>query len=311
MSAPFGNSAWTVIFNPKAGYNGSGRRRRLQKALDDFDIEFQWLEPNSLDESSTLLRQLCDGGQRNFLAVGGDGTNHHTLNILLQTLEDKSQLRYGLLPWGTGNDWAEHLGLDHRATTVAKSIQSSSFKEVRLGSLSFPDLKEHRFFTNTLGLGFDAFVVDRMRGRRKIGKVSYILEVLRSLGKFQPSSLNCRIDDRRREEEVFSLHLGLGPSTGGGLQITPHAKVRDPQQLAYTLIYPDRMSRYIKGLPRLLTGKIEDLSFTETGFLEELTVPLQDNEFIVESDGEICGKAPFTVRMHTQKLNLLNTSRVI
>lgn len=305
MSAPSQN-LWTVVFNPKAGHNDQKKARRLQRALEAEEINFKWIAADSAASAANLITSAIDDGSRHLLSVGGDGTNNKSINVFMNT-PYRQDMVYALLPWGTGNDWAAQHHLSRNEKVLASSMKTGKVKEVVLGAVSTQD--GQTLFTNTLGIGFDAFVVQKMQDSGKIGKWSYLMEIVKSLKQYTGDMVAWQQDGLEKLEEVFSLHLGIGPTTGGGLKITPHA-TNGEQGLAMTLIKEDSRIKYLQSLGKLLSGKIFNLSFVETAHVANFKVPDQGRNVVVECDGEICGAAPFEVKMHDERLNLLDTSGV-
>lgn len=298
-------SLWTVVFNPRAGRNTLRREKRLKRALVENGLHFEWISCRHRDEAIPMIHQAIADGCRHILAVGGDGTNNQTINAISSQI-GLHEITYALLPWGTGNDWAADHGLTRDPGRLSLRMKEPVLKSVELGRIEFSEREVH-LFTNTLGVGFDAFVVSRLENSGKIGRVSYLLEIVRSLRLYDSHDVIWELEKGIEKGPIFSLHIGLGPTTGGGMKITPHAVDRR-KELAYTVVMDAPKRHYLRAIPNLLTGKIEGLSFTRTGFSPRFTVPEQDLDTLVECDGEICGHAPFRVMLNDCNLNLLDTS---
>ena len=295
-----------MVFNLKAGGNSRRKANSLRKTLDQHSIAYEWLESSSKTAAKEEIADLVSRGRHQFLAVGGDGTNNATINAIMSGGRNEP-VNYALLPWGTGNDWAAHLGLTRKAQNLVRSMRHAKFQEVDLGEIEFTKENRKVYFTNTVGMGFDSFVVDQMAQKGKIGKVSYLLAILQGLGKYDALDLQWREDTKEKSGSVFSIHLGLGPTTGGGLKIAPHAIERG-DRLAITIVKSAPKWQYAKNLINLVRGRIEQLRFVDSGHVEDFHFPIQSDDVLVECDGEGCGKAPFKIRLSDKKLNLLMTS---
>lgn len=300
------NNPWVVVFNVRAGSNSRRKADLLKQALDGSQIPFEWLESSSKEAAKEEVIDLANQGRRHFLAVGGDGTNNATINALMGAT-DHQGVNYALLPWGTGNDWAVHLGLTNKVQQLVRAMGRQEFKQVDLGEIVFTNEDRKVYFTNTVGMGFDSFVVDQMAQKGKIGKVSYLMAILKGLGKYDALDLDWHEDTVAKSGSVFSIHLGLGPTTGGGLKITPHAVVRG-ERLAITIVKSAPKWQYATNLINLIRGRIEQLRFVDSGHVEDFHFPIQSENVLVECDGEACGSAPFKIRLSDKKLNLLMTS---
>lgn len=300
------NNPWVVIFNLKAGSNSRRKAKLLRKALEEYQVAYEWLESSSKEAAKEEIADRVESGKRQFLAVGGDGTNNATINAIFG-VRQSGPIKYALLPWGTGNDWAAHLGLTRKAHQLARAMGQGKFQEIDLGEIRFTNEDRTVYFTNTVGMGFDSFVVDQMAQKGKIGKVSYLMAILQGLGKYDALDLQWQEDTNEKSGSVFSIHLGLGPTTGGGLKITPHAVDRG-RRLAITIVKSAPKWQYATNLVNLMRGRIEQLRFVDSGHVEDFHFPIQSENVLVECDGESCGKAPFKIRLSDKKLNLLMTS---
>ncbi|MDX1684045.1 MAG: diacylglycerol kinase family protein [Saprospiraceae bacterium] len=300
------NRIWTIVFNPKAGKNSIAREDILKKALSRQNIPFTWISVVETETLKAMIGESLARGCRRFLSVGGDGTNNTTINQLLAS-QDLDDLICGILPWGTGNDFAEYHGFSDQTTQLVDCILKEPLKLIPLGRIDFFRENRTHYFTNTLGVGFDAFVVNKLKDTKKSGRFSYMWAIMKGLREYSSRRLAYRIDDSGKASKVFSLHLGLGPTTGGGMKITPHAVSRG-ERFAYSIVQDSSKLNYMLALPKLLTGNIHHLDFVDSGYLERLEIPEQHVNVVVECDGEICGKAPFYIQMHEHRLKFLDTS---
>lgn len=295
---------WVIVFNPRAGKNSRRSRKALEQTFNKAGIETQLVE--AIDKSSAIgaIHDRIDQGYSQFLAVGGDGTNNTVVNVLMDRLNPEAPFSYALLPWGTGNDWAAFHGLSRKVNTLVGAIKRRSFEFVEIGAIDFEFEERVTYFTNAVGMGFDAFVVEKMQNESKVGRLSYLAEVVRSMGKYQSVDLNWIEENTDRNAKVFSFHVGLGHSAGGGLKVLPHANDR-LGKLALTVIREDSRFKYFRNLINVMKGTIAHLDFVDLTHSHEIRIPQQPADHILECDGEKCGSGPCTIRIHKHQLNLL------
>jgi diacylglycerol kinase family enzyme len=276
----------------------------LEQALWRAGIQTNLVEATNKESAIAEINERIDQGYHQFIAVGGDGTNNTVVNVLMDRYDPDSPFNYALLPWGTGNDWAAYHGLSRRVPTLIRSILEKRFDTVDIGAIDFEFEDKVTYFTNAVGMGFDAFVVEKMQNESKVGRLSYLAEVIRSMGKYESVDLNWMEEDSDKSAKVFSFHIGLGHSAGGGLKILPHVNDR-MGKLAVTVIKEDSRFKYFRNLINVMKGTIKHLDFVDLAHSHEVKIPRQYKDHVLECDGEKCGIGPCTIRIHKHKLNLL------
>ena len=120
-----------------------------------------------------LAKQAIENGERNIVAVGGDGT----LNEVASVVKDHKGVRLGLLPFGTGNDFARGIGLPEDEEGLVDALLSGNTRMVDAGAAG------DGFFMNVAGFGFDVDVVRYTeKYKRKLnGMLPYMLGILKAL----------------------------------------------------------------------------------------------------------------------------------
>jgi YegS/Rv2252/BmrU family lipid kinase len=184
-----------------------------------------------------LARQAADDGYDLVVAAGGDGTVHEVINGLVRG--DKADTMLGVLPIGSGNDFAFGLGipLEDLDAAVARLFQGKP----RLVDLARIEDEHGRYeiFDNNFGLGFDAIVVIRTEAITRIhGFMMYLTAVFQTIALYyQTPHVNIWFDDEKVEQETLFLAMGVGPRGGGGFFLTPDA-VSDDDLIDSCLVNP-------------------------------------------------------------------------
>ena len=99
--------SWFLIVNPSAG-NTNFRKSWIciQSLLKTKEIYFSFAFTLYTKHELVLVDEAIKQGYRNFISVGGDGTLHHVVNgIMMQRYTKTSNIKLGVIPLGTGNDW--------------------------------------------------------------------------------------------------------------------------------------------------------------------------------------------------------------
>lgn len=226
-----------VIFNPASGRGRGGRRIEAYRAflarhLPNHDEAVT----TRAGEEADLADHAVESGYDTVVAVGGDGTWSHVADRLVRADAD---VRFGLLPSGTGNDFGRSLGLDYGDPEEAvRGLASGRSRPVDVGRVltpsrpvDRPDGEDRlgRHFLNLVGFGFDIAVIEAARRARFLrGELLYKMTALQELFRFP--GLDLAIEDDagfRRGGAHLMVTVSNGRFFGGGFPIAPGATVED------------------------------------------------------------------------------------
>ncbi|HSB37390.1 MAG TPA: diacylglycerol kinase family protein [Thermoanaerobaculia bacterium] len=211
------------IANPAAG-KGRARReeRRLRSALERAGLFGDWRVTSAPDDGIALAEESVRDGAEMVVAVGGDGTVNEVVGGLMRVQKEKRPL-FGLVPAGTGNDYARVLGLKPwDVAGAATALLSRCERSLDAGEVN------GRFFANGFGLGFDGSVAEaaaRIHWLR--GHPAYLAAVFTALTRWENFRLEAEIDGEYLEGRSILAAVTIGPASGGGFHLTPDAKPDD------------------------------------------------------------------------------------
>ena len=166
------------------------------------------------------------------VAVGGDGTANEVINGLCMN----SQIRFGYIPTGSGNDLARGLALSTTPETALKAILDP--KEIRLVNIGQNQLENHSYrFVISTGIGYDAAVcheaehskIKRMLNHLKLGKLTYLGIALKQLILLRPGAVTITLDEHSpiTFDRIFFVAVMNLQYEGGGFMFCPKADVSD------------------------------------------------------------------------------------
>lgn len=215
-----------VILNPGSG---DGRASHLHPRIVDLFSPYARADAFVTERprhATELAQAAAAEGYDVVVAVGGDGTVHEVVNGLVRG--GRATLPLGVLPVGTGNDFAWGLGMAAEPEEAVRRIFEGQQRTVDLGYI-VDDRGRGELFQNNLGIGFDASVVIRTESFRHLnGFPMYLAAVLQSIIRnFQTPRLEMRFDDEQVVQRALFLALGNGPRGGGGFLMVPDAKFDD------------------------------------------------------------------------------------
>jgi len=165
-------------------------------------------------------------GRRQLVLAGGDGSLH----LLVQRLRKRGELAdvsVGLVPLGTGNDFARHLNLSLDPGEAARTVLTGQPRRLDL-------LRSDGgggVVVNAVHLGKGAEAAERAGSlKSRLGKLAYPLGAVASVFGTAGWRLHVNVDDEvlaDGERRLVMVAIGNGSSIGGGTQIFPDADSTD------------------------------------------------------------------------------------
>ncbi|MCA1613630.1 MAG: YegS/Rv2252/BmrU family lipid kinase, partial [Acidobacteria bacterium] len=218
-----------LIVNPVSGSDSGPEylqaiNERLRAAVGDLDIVMTVGGGDAADAAEAAARE---GYGRVFVA-GGDGTLNEAVNGVSRVPGALARVTFGLIPLGTGNDFATALGLPEDVDAAVQILIAGRTVEVDVGALN------GRRFVNVSAGGFIAEVSDAVDPRLKsvAGKLAYLVGGAQVLFEFEPVRARVSATGAGGETEARELDLHLfavcnSRQVGGGRLIAPSALIDD------------------------------------------------------------------------------------
>jgi diacylglycerol kinase (ATP) len=210
-----------VILNPAAGSvkDVDPLVERIRR-LPDVEVCVTAKAGTAMKSTERALRKGCEI----IVAAGGDGTLNEVVNGLR---EDASAVRVGLIPLGTGNDFARTLGLP---TDVDEAIAVLAAGHTRAIDLVRVTSDKVRYFVNVSAGGFSGLVDEKLTPEMKKtwGPLAYLRSAAAALPELRAYRTTLSLD--KTESLTLSLYnvvIANGRYVGGGRQIAPEASIDD------------------------------------------------------------------------------------
>lgn len=294
---------WLVVANP---ISGQGRamhhRHEIEAVLQRHGLAFDFAISEHPGHAVDLVARAVAGGCRHILAIGGDGTVNECANgIFRQRAAPTDEVLLGVMPIGTGNDWARTHRIPKDYAAVAALMAAGMHRLHDVGVATFAD-DSTRHFVNVAGLGFDAHVVEALPDRT-LGPLAYLVGLAKGLLGYRAVSLGLTFAGRRIDTRAFVLFFAIGRYCGSGMNVAPRAEV-DDGLFDITLIQDLSRWEVLKSLRRLFDGTLlthpKVLALREAeGAVEAATAQP------VEADGELIGHAPVRFSILPRALRVL------
>ena len=238
------------------------------------------------------LKQAIDAGLDGVLVVGGDGALHGVLDHVADT-----DLVFGLIPAGTGNDTARSLGIPVKDIAAAVGIVLDG--HIRTIDLARAD---QAYVATVIASGFDSKVNERANAMTwPRGNMRYNIAIVKELREFSPLPFEITLDGVTIEREAMLVAVGNGPSFGGGLRICEGA-LMDDGLLDVVVINPVSKGKFLRVFPKLYKGTHVTLPEFERHRVREVT--LSSPGIVAYGDGERLGPLPMTTTVHPGALRV-------
>jgi YegS/Rv2252/BmrU family lipid kinase len=265
-----------VVLNPSAGRGLAGAREgELRRIFQGVGVSAEVFRTESPDQAQELAREFCARAEPVVVAAGGDGTINSVAQALVGTTT-----ALGILPMGSGNDYARVLGIPQDLKEAAKILVSGQPRPVDVGEV------QGRFYLNSLGMGIDGQIAyDYQTHRFLKGEVGYLLATIFEVFRFRPVEMEVRTESWSFLGSLLTVAVMNGPWAGGGFCLAPQAKPDDGRlDLALIGHYP-RFVRLVV-LPKTRDGSYLALKRTKLVPAKEVKIQAE-RPLVVHMDGEL------------------------
>jgi diacylglycerol kinase (ATP) len=277
MSAPL------LIVNPSSGREqgvASSEEivERLRRTYGDVEVVFT----SGDGDAERAARSAAEHGSTRIFVAGGDGTLNEALNgVAAASALDR--VRFGILPLGTGNDFAAALGV---ATDVGAALDTMlAERELRVDV----GVVNGRCFLNTSGGGYIAEVSVAVTAQLKTiaGRLAYLIGGAQALMEYEPIRATITADPGglRLGLRLYAFAMCNSPLIGGGRLIAPDAIIDDG--LLDICLIEGMSSVEFVALARKVAGG-EHVNDPRVRYLQASSIGVEfDREALINTDGEV------------------------
>ena len=257
-------------------------------------VEIDAQESRDAQHLLTLARQAAAEKPDAIVSLGGDGTHHYVLNGMVG-----SEIPLGIIPAGSGNDFAKGLGIPTQARAAAEVLCAGNIRRIDLGRAG------NSVYGCIAGAGFDSVVTryanERVRHLR--GPWAYAWSILRCLKSYRPEPLKIVSDVQEFLGEVIFAVVGNNVSYGGGIHLTPRAKLDDGLLDVCIVPYMGKLE-FLRWVPRAYRG--EHLKHPRIIYFQARKVSLSTTSRLeLFGDGEFMQELPATIEIVPRALPVI------
>lgn len=232
------------------------------------------------------------------VVVGGDGMVNLGANLVAGT-----KVPLGIIPSGTGNDMARGLGIPFDNTEEAIRILADALqrtpKAIDAGRVTHAHKTtgepKQTWFACLVSAGFDAIVNERANvWTYPKGPIRYNLALLYELVRMKPITYKLTLDGVQSTFQASLITVANNRSLGGGMLVTPNAKVDDGLLDVLIVQKLGRIS-FLRVFPKVYKG--EHITDARVSITHAKHVIVEAENISATADGETLGPLPAEIQI--------------
>ena len=242
------------------------------------------------------------------LSAGGDGTLHQVVNGVLKNVSEADLPSIGLIPLGSGNDFARAGSISPEPDQIIQLLKSAQPKPTDVGQITCLDKGGGaiiRYFMNACSIGMGPEVVKRMGKRSPLWgpDLSYFISIISTFISHRPQPLYVKMPQYEWKGNARVFAIANGQSFGNSIYLAPEARLDDGVFNSFIvgevplwkfLLYLQK----IKGKQKINDSMVHYYSTSSA----ELSA---DESSALEADGEFVGFLPASIKVLPKKIRFL------
>ena len=295
------NKRVKLIINPNADMGNAWRQASDLRPIAEEYGGADWAGTVYPTHAVELAKQAAEDGYEIVVAAGGDGTVHEVVNGLMQVPASKRP-KLGVVPLGSGNDFAHILGMHEKPDRALKQIMEAKPRKIDLGVVE----DEHgrkEYWDNSINIGFGGSVNIYSHSMPVLrGFLMYFAAVVLTIMRhYDVLEMNLKTDQDEWQQDVMMLAICNGPREGGGFLTAPDAKV-DDGLLNYTAVKKISRAMMFRLIPEFMNGTHGKFKQIAMGTLKSIDIDCPQ-ALIMHLDGETY--AGFASNVHHLRIKIL------
>ncbi len=284
------------IVNPSAGGKDGKKIKKalpkLEKRLVERGQKYLIHMTKNPRQATELTDNLIKNGATNIVVVGGDGTLHEVIN----GFSNFDKVSLGIIPCGTGNDFASALNLPLDPVQALDIILDGEPKYTDF--MQMPTVRG----LNVIGMGIDVDVLKRYSALRRKTKFQYTMCLIKTLFNFDFVEFDAEINGQTQKCRSFIACIANGHRYGGGIPICPPAIACDGL-LDFVTVSEIRGLKIISAFLKLKKGKLLTLKQSAHQNMTKVKI-IPQGDYVVNVDGELYPNIPFEVEIVSNTLRV-------
>lgn len=205
------------IINPISGVGRKGELpNQIEAHLDHEKFDYEIAISQYRHHAKEIAKEASEKGIEIVCAVGGDGSVHEVGTALIGT-----QTKLAIIPVGSGNGLARHLGIPVNIIKSIECINSSDF--IRMDTVLVND----KPFLGVGGYGLDAIIAKKFDEQKSRGFWTYVKLVFREFWKYNPVNISIDMNGEIKQMPVVLCTIANSSEFGNGFVVSPKSDVTD------------------------------------------------------------------------------------
>lgn len=280
---------YRIIVNPTSGRGFAGKAiPKIEALLKAHKLEYDLVQTERPWHAAELTEKAAREKVDVVVIASGDGTANESINGLMNArAAGFNHTAVGLLPVGTGNDFAYGMGVRGTLEENVALLAKNTRRWMDIGKVSGGDYPQGRYFGNGVGVGFDAyvgFVAANIRWTR--GLLAYLIAALETIFVyFQAPTVRIEYEDQSIEQAALMVSIMNGQRMGGGFFMAPNGLPYDNSFDLCIAGAPGKF-RILQLLPTFMKGTQASQPEIKTGRARQVTVTALKGTLPAHCDGE-------------------------
>lgn len=287
-------------------YNPNARKGKTIKNVEYFidklkesGIDYQYTATKHPEDVQKIVSQYKKEGYNAVVTIGGDGAVHFAANAAIN-----EQLPFGVIPAGSGNDFAGTIGIRDDIDLAVETILADNSQRISA-------LESHssigKFYTvNMIDCGVGAVVADSTNKhlRNLAGPIKYNIVTIWELLRNKPFPVRITLDGEEEETDIRLLITGMGQTAGSGMHFTPDVRYTHDTMQGGIIYGTSSRFELIRALQKVRRGQHTTLPFIKMFRAKRVTVEGTQGELMIEAEGEIKGYTPLKLEVKKEILEV-------
>lgn len=262
---PFLKRALFVINKYSGGKYRPEVEGRIISACKDLSIECSIEFTQSRGHAIELARGAATSQTDMVFAVGGDGT----VNEVAQGLVG-SDTPMGILPKGSGNGLARHLGIPMNVKDALKILSHPSILKMDTMTIN------GNLSVNVSGVGFDGHIANLFANKASRGLIGYTQLALKEFFSFNEFEADVKIENGPTLTETsFIIAFANSSQFGNNARISPRASVMD-EFFDVCFVKKVPLSQAAAFAAKMFTGNLDKSSLVKIQKVKKMTIDLKE-----------------------------------
>ena len=273
-----------VVINPASGQDES-ILNTINDVFHKYDIDWSISITQKYGDATEFAQQAAAEGYDIVAGYGGDGTQHEIANGILGT-----DAVMGILPGGTGNNFAKEIGTPETLGPAAELLCTSQnvrkVDVVQMGEICF---------ILRLYVGIEPEQQTSREDKDKYGKLAYLVDSFRKARDSKEVNFRVTVDGEINEGPAMILYVVNASKNGAGINVLGDlSKIDDGLMDAFVLNMND-LNTIAGFTDRVLNLDTSNASeYMRQG--KEMTIETEPDQ-PVWTDGEYSGRTPVSLKV--------------